>query len=120
MIIPLSVGCRKSGSFFGAISKKDIGAASSARYGCGLLFSKMHGENEVSPEIVLELPSEEEIAVIEEKEVVKDRRFIRRTIRYRNGITVLLWLDSENRITRFEMSCEILPLYFVGNQIVKI
>ena len=88
--------------------------------GCGPLLSLIrHGMIEVSPVVVLKLPSEDEIAVIEEKEVVRHPRFIRRTIRYRNGITLLLWLDSENRITRIEMRCEKFPLYFVGNQIVK-
>jgi hypothetical protein len=74
---------------------------------------------EVRPEIVLELPSEEEIAVIEEKELVEHPRSIRKTIRYRNGITVLLLLDSENRIIRFEMTSEKIPFYIVGNQILK-
>ncbi|MCI0414503.1 hypothetical protein L0222_17135 [bacterium] len=72
------------------------------------------------PKVVLELPADDEITVTEEKEVVEHPRFTQKTIRYRNGITVLLWQDSENRITRIEVNCENLPLFFIGNQIVKI
>lgn len=69
--------------------------------------------------VLLELPSDEEITVIQEKQVVEHPRSTLRTIRYRSGFTVLLWLDSQNRITRLEIICEEFPLLFVGNQIVK-
>jgi hypothetical protein len=120
MTIPCLVGCPTGGSPSWVISKKTIGPLSDPkRTRPGIHFSIRHGEIEVSPVVVLELPSEEEIAVIEEMEVVENPRFIRRMIRYRNGLTVLLLLDPQNRITRFEMICENLPLFFVGNQIVR-
>jgi hypothetical protein len=120
MTIPCLVGCPKGGSPSWAISKKTIGPLSDPKRTRPGIHLDRHGEIEVSAVIVLELPSEDEIAVIEEKEVVENPRHIRRTIRYRNGITVLLWLDSQNRITRIEMTCETFPLYFIGNQIVRI
>jgi hypothetical protein len=85
-----------------------------------VLFELANGDIEVSPKVVLELPAEDEIAVTEEKEVVGHPRFIQKTIRYRNGITVLLVQDSQNRVLRIEVSCEKFPLLFIGNQIVKI
>jgi hypothetical protein len=118
MTLPLSVGCRKGGSFSWAISKENDGPLSDPQRTRPAIHFR-RGEIDVSPVVVLELPSEEEIAVIEETEVLEYPRFIRRSIRYRNGITVLLWLDSQNRITRIEMRCEKFPLFFVGNQIVK-
>ena len=74
----------------------------------------------VHPFILLELPSEDEIAVTEEKQNIEEPCLIRKTIRYRNGAKVVLIQDFDNRVFHVEVDCEEHPFFFSGKQILKI
>lgn len=75
----------------------------------------------MDPVVVLELPSEDEIAVREERSIGEpSSHCIRKTLRYRNGMMVVMVQDFENRVYSIQVSCEPSTLFLSGNLVLKV
>ena len=74
----------------------------------------------MQPFVLLELPSEDEIAVTEERKSSEMPFLIRKTIRYRNGAKVILIQDFHERVFRVEVECEETPFLYYRSWLLKI
>ncbi len=74
----------------------------------------------MNPFVFLELPSEDEIVVTEERQSSAMPFLIRKTIRYRNGAKVILIQDFNERVFRVEVDCEEAPLLYYRSWLLKI
>ena len=69
-------------------------------------------------EVLLELPGEREIESINEVAESSESGFIVRTIRYRNGLTVVLRQDVHHLVYRIELHADTIPLWIKGKQLI--
>jgi hypothetical protein len=70
--------------------------------------------------VLLELPSEDEIAVTEERKTSEMPFLIRKTIRYRNGAKIILIQDFHERVFRVEIDCDPARFLYYRSGILKV
>jgi hypothetical protein len=70
-------------------------------------------------QVILELPGEMEIETVEEMSMPSNPGLIRKTIRYRNGVTAVLFKDFQESIFSIQLKSED-PFWLSQNRVMKV
>ena len=68
--------------------------------------------------VLLELPSDDEMMLSEEIRTAGNDKLLKKTIRYQNGIVVVLILDFQNKVFSVLLKPTEVPFALRGKQIV--
>jgi hypothetical protein len=70
-------------------------------------------------QIILELPGEKEIETVEEMSMPSNPGLIRKTIRYKNGVTAVLFQDFQESVFSIQLKSDD-PFWISQNRVLKV
>jgi hypothetical protein len=70
-------------------------------------------------QVILELPGEKDIETVEEMSMPSNPGLIRKTIRYRNGVTAVLFQDFQESVFSIQLKSDD-PFWISQNRVLKV
>ena len=71
------------------------------------------------PQFLLELPDDKEVESVEEMRMPDNSGLIRKTVRYRNGMTAIIYQDFQESVFSIHINSGEAPFWISRNQVFK-